>query len=177
MANNDAGYVSSWTNGQSVTFDEDGATLSVTNTRTKAKVTVTKQIVKATTDSAAGLASEFIFQVKDGDVEVVRTEPVENGGSSSPSYLEIGKIYTVAELDANGNALNEDIWTPSGSGTNCDFTGDSFTVRDTDNPSDVTVTVTNTRKSTSVGVTKVWVDNSNADGTRPDTIEVKCSPA
>ena len=172
MANNDAGYVSSWTNGQSVTFDEDGATLSVTNTRTKAKVTVTKQIVDDTTDSAAGLASEFIFQVKDGDVEVVRTEPVGNGESVT-IYLEIGKTYTVAELDANGNALNEDIWTPSGSGTNCDFTGDSFIVRDTDNPSDVTVTVTNTRKSTSVGVTKVWVDNGNADGTRPDTIEVK----
>ena len=172
MANNDAGYESSWTNGQSVTFDEDGATLSVTNTRTKAKVTVTKQIVDDTTDSAAGLASEFIFQVKDGDVEVVRTKPVGNGESVT-IYLEIGKTYTVAELDANGNALNEDIWTPSGSGTNCAFTGDSFIVRDTDNPSDVTVTVTNTRKSTSVGVTKVWVDNGNADGTRPDTIEVK----
>ena len=115
-----------------------------TNTRTMAVVTVRKAIVDETTDSAAGLSSQFRFGV-DG----VKSEAVGNGGSVQ-FEVEIGKPFELTEYDADGNELTQGVWNTSGLG------------RYTAQTSALEIVVTNTRTlwngDGAITVSKTWLD-------------------
>ena len=162
MSGNDVGYVSSWADdSETVEFDAAGAKLTVTNTRTLAEVTVAKTIVDKTTDSENGKASKFIFAIYDGEKEVARLR-AHRRRRQGFVHVEIGKAYNLVELDADGKPVDTNVWTVSGTG--------EFTVEATDDADGVTIKVINTRNTTSLSMTKTWVDDSNKNETRPTQI-------
>ncbi|MED9820605.1 MAG: Cna B-type domain-containing protein, partial [Christensenellales bacterium] len=156
---NTYGYVA---DAQQKAVPADGTTAAFTNTRTIASVTVTKHVVDETTDSAAGLAQKFTFELN-GE----RSQPVGNGERAS-FMVEIGKTYSLTELDANGNPLPSGVWSTTGLGT--------YTVETANLAIDVINTRTLYGRDGDVTVTKTWLDGDGkplADALIPEQIDVR----
>ena len=147
---------------EQVIVPADGTTAAFTNTRTIATVTVTKQIVDTTADSAAGLAQKFSFEVN-GESSL----PVGNGESAS-FEVKIGQEFELNEYDAKGNPLPAGVWNTTGTG------------KHTATEAQLDIDVTNTRAlydgDGDVTVTKTWLDGDSkplVDALIPEQLGVK----
>lgn len=153
----------------------NGANATFENTRGLATVTVKKIISDITQDETAGLATEYKFTLTDGEGNAVTGDKSTIGNGGVITYtlnVAIDTDYTLTEEALTGYNL-ENVWNVGYNGTNVGITSDESVVgKATINVSaaNASVIVTNSRKTTTLDVTKKWVDNSNTQQTRPAMI-------
>jgi hypothetical protein len=155
--------------------------LTVTNTFKTGKL----KVVKTVDGLPADIAGDVIYLVSVKDAEgnyyamngasVGTTEhwvEIRSGEEKAAlwQYLTVGETYTVTEkvelADVDGYTLTSTTYTVGETETQ-----DAVVTKE----EDVTVTVTNTygQETTEVSVAKVWEDNENAEGHRPESLTVK----
>ena len=145
------------------TIDNDTYTITNTFTVPEEKISITANKVWEDNDnSARKRPTSVILQIKNGE-EVVQSKPVTNATGWSCEFTDLAKYdslgneikYTIDEQEANADDLK-------------------FYEKTIDNN---TYTVTNTfrvpEETTSIEVTKIWEDNSNYAGKRPQVIEIQ----
>ena len=167
---NAGAYVVQGSDTVTLTYDQKAA--SFTNYPTKAVVTLTKTVVDNTIESAAATA-KFDFAAESATTgSAIKTATVDSIGNGESATFEvvIGETYTITETNDNTTAIDADTWTVAYTGATDTTTNGVATFTATQAVH--TIGVTNTRVDTTVPMQKIWVDNSNAEGTRPDSITV-----
>ncbi|MGI6032121.1 MAG: Cna B-type domain-containing protein [Coriobacteriales bacterium] len=142
-----------------------GVARTIPNSIVTGDIDATKAWLTADGSSDTGTHPTIYFKlyraVSGGDpvaVEGAELKELANGTTSvtwegMPLYDNAGNKYTysVKEVDADGN----------------DYVPDSYSKQESG------LTVTNTHQTTSVSVSKVWNDNGDQDGLRPDSVQVQ----
>ncbi len=159
MTGNNVNY---YTTNSETHLSADETSVGVTNTRrTDGQLTISKNMVDNSSDSAASACLYFGFRVTRNNQQVGNIVYVQGGKSEIVSDLHLGETYTVTETGVytkNGTAYEEvqgglSAWTTSNSPTSVDLT---LAVPHK------TVTVTNTRKlyhhNGELIVAKSWKD-------------------
>lgn len=166
---NAGAYVVQGSDTVTLTYDQKAA--SFTNYPTKAVVTLTKTVVDNTIESAAATA-KFDFAAESATTgSAIKTATVDSIGNGESATFEvvIGETYTITETNDDTTAIDADTWTVAYTGATGTTNGvATFTATQAVH----TIGVTNTRVDTTVPMQKIWVDNNNAEGTRPDSITV-----
>ena len=166
---NAGAYVVQGSDTVTLTYNQKAA--SFTNYPTKAVVTLTKTVVDNTIESAAATAKFDFEAVSANTNSAIKTATVDSIGNGESKTFEvvIGETYTITETNDDTTAISADTWT-------VDYTGATDTTNGvatfTATQAVYTIGVTNTRVDTTVPMQKIWVDNINAEGTRPDSITV-----
>lgn len=139
-------------------------TAEFTNYPTEAVVTVKKQIVDNTLDFVNGMESEFDFTVTTDADENYNVAGTDIGHEDSFEFeVKIGTEYTLTEnIDADDWTASYENATKATDNT-ATFTADEAAEE---------IVVTNTRNSVALELDKTWIDDNNAQGTRPETIDV-----
>ncbi|MCI2155324.1 MAG: Cna B-type domain-containing protein [Solobacterium sp.] len=109
-----------------------------------------------------------------GQLTYLRTENGVIEAEDQPLFtgLNTNDVYTIAELDDNGNQIaNAASATINGETYTVTYPNDSITFSTTD-ASVQTFSISN-HTSVTISGTKTWDDNNNQDGKRPDHITVK----
>lgn len=144
-----------WTDNKKA-IGADETSVDVINTRTKAIITVTKEIVDETDDLEAGMASKFVFGIgEEKNTAIGHTE-------STTFEVTIGEEYTLTEYLADGTTAPTNVWETKFDGTVDADAAMTFTPT----AATKTINVTNRRKAYnppndddtngSVGARKVW---------------------
>ena len=155
-----------------VAFDTNGmGTAALTNTLPSTQVKVTK--VWNDNEDQDGFRPESVkVQLMNGTTPVgdVVTLNADSGWkyawTSLNRYDDTGAeiTYTVAEVDAAGNAVAEI--------KDGDTTVYAVEVSAIDSEGNITVTNTHVTELTKIRVTKIWDDADNQDGLRPETVSI-----
>ena len=144
-------------------INNDTHTITNTFTVPEEKISITaNKVWEDNNNSARKRPTSVILQIKNGE-EVVQSKTVTNATGWSCEFTDLAKYdslgneikYTIDEQEANADDLK-------------------FYEKTIDND---TYTVTNTfrvpEETTSIEVTKIWEDNSNYAGKRPQVIEIQ----
>lgn len=154
-------YVLDATRGYDVTATAEDATVSMTNVLKVGNLVIVKVIEDPSATYNA--SQEFDFTVN-GVTKTVTVAAGENTGTTTFENLTIGTYAVTETVPGNYDLTSVTV------GDTAIENGGEVAITYDNAPQTTTVTFTNTVKTVDIPVTKIWVDESNKLGTRPDSI-------